>query len=69
MAGVRVVSDQDDIILVESGGVVIRMKAADVNRYRRDTQGVIVMRLEGETKVVSVERADPAEEEPESAEE
>ena len=69
VAGVRVVSDQDDIILVESGGVVIRMKAADVNRYRRDTQGVIVMRLEGETKVVSVERADPAEEEPESAEE
>ena len=66
VAGVRVVSEEDDLILVESGGTVIRMSAADVNVYKRDTQGVIVMRLEDENRVVAVERADRAEEDEEA---
>ena len=34
-------------MLIENGGVLIRMAAADINVYKRDTQGVILMRVEG----------------------
>lgn len=63
IAGVRVVSEEDDIMLIENGGVIIRMAAADINVYRRDTQGVIVMRVEDGNRVISIERVDPEEEE------
>ena len=46
IAGVAIVDDADDIMLIENGGVLIRMAAADINIYGRDTQGVILMRLE-----------------------
>ena len=71
VAGVRVVSDEDDIMLIETGGVIIRMAASDINVYKRDTQGVIVMRVEEGNRVIAVERADrePDEEAPAAAEE
>ena len=56
VAGVRVVSEDDDIILIESGGVIIRMPASDINVYKRDVQGVIVMRVEEGNRVIGVER-------------
>ena len=62
IAAVRVVSQDDDLILVESGGTVIRMSCAGVSVYSRGTQGVILMRLQDDAKVVSVERVDPSEE-------
>ncbi len=62
IAAVRVVSQDDDLILVESGGTVIRMSCAGVSVYSRGTQGVILMRLQSDAKVVSVERVDPSEE-------
>ena len=65
VAGVRVVSDEDDIMLIESGGVIIRMPASDINVYKRDTQGVIVMRVEEGNQIVSIERV-AAEEETEA---
>ena len=46
VAGCRVVDETDDVILIESGGVIIRIPAASINVYKRDTQGVIVMRVE-----------------------
>ena len=52
----RVVSEDDDIILIESGGVIIRMPASDINVYKRDVQGVIVMRVEEGNRVIGVER-------------
>ena len=67
VAGVRVVSDEDDVILIEDGGVIIRMRASDINIYQRDTQGVHVMRLEDGSRVISIERVDR--EEPEQTEE
>ena len=67
VAGVRVVSDEDDVMLIEDGGVIIRMRASDINIYQRDTQGVHVMRLEDGSRVISIERVDR--EEPEQTEE
>ena len=62
VAGCRVVGDEDDVMLIENGGVIIRIPAASINVYKRDVQGVIVMRIEEGNKVVSVERVDALQE-------
>ncbi len=58
IAGVAIVDDEDDVMLIENGGVLIRMAAADINVYKRDTQGVILMRVEAGSRVISVDRVD-----------
>ena len=58
VAGCRVVKDTDDVMLIENGGVIIRVPAASINVYKRDVQGVIVMRVEEGNKLVSVERVE-----------
>ena len=65
VAGCRVVNDEDDVMLIENGGVIIRIPANSINVYKRDTQGVIVMRIGEDNKVVSVERVDAVTEEAE----
>lgn len=64
IAGCRVVSEDDDVMLIESSGVIIRMAARDINVYSRTTQGVIVMRVEPGNQVIGVERVDHEEETP-----
>ena len=63
VAGCRVVSETDDIMLIENGGVIIRVPASSVNVYKRDVQGVIIMRVEEGNKLVSVERVEAITEE------
>ena len=63
IAGIAIVSGEDDVMLIENGGVLIRMAASDINVYRRDTQGVILMRVEEGNRVISIERVDPEQEE------
>ncbi len=69
IAGVAIVDDTDDIMLIENGGVLIRMAAEDINIYGRDTQGVILMRLEAGSRVISVDRVDREPEDPAQNEE
>ena len=59
VAGIAMVADGDDVMLIEDGGVIIRMPVSDINIYKRDTQGVILMRLEEGNRVISIERVDP----------
>ena len=49
-------------MLIESGGVIIRIPASSINVYKRDVQGVIVMRIEENNQVVSMERIESVEE-------
>lgn len=60
----RVVGAGEDVMLIESGGVIIRMPASDINVYKRDTQGVILMRVEEDSQVIGVEKVDNQEENP-----
>ena len=62
VAGCRVVADNDDVMLIENGGVIIRIPASSINIYKRDVQGVIVMRIEEGNQVVSLERVEKMEE-------
>jgi DNA gyrase subunit A len=49
LVGARVVRQGYQVMLISTGGTVIRMRADDIKRLGRSTQGVIVMRLrEGE---------------------
>jgi DNA gyrase subunit A len=49
LAGARVVREGYQVMLISTGGTVIRMPVGDIKRLGRSTQGVIVMRLrEGE---------------------
>ena len=58
VAGCRVVGENDDVMLIENGGVIIRIPASSINVYKRDVQGVIVMRIEEGNQVVSLERVE-----------
>jgi len=62
VAGCRVVDEKDDVMLIENGGVIIRVPASSINVYKRDVQGVIIMRIEEGNKLVSIERVTPEEE-------
>lgn len=69
VAGALVVDDSDDILLIESGGVVIRTPVDSVSKMGRDARGVIVMRIEPGKRVIAIQRTDAAEEEEISEEE
>ncbi len=51
LAGARVVRDGYQMMLISTGGTVIRMPVDEVKRLGRSTQGVIVMRLRGDERV------------------
>ena len=55
VAGCVVVGESDDVMLIENGGVIIRVPAGSINVYKRDVQGVIIMRIEDGNKLVSLE--------------
>ena len=66
VAGAAIVDDTNDVMLIESGGVVLRTPAASINLYGRDTQGVILMRIEEGNRVIGVEAISNTEETEES---
>jgi DNA gyrase subunit A len=53
LAGARVVRDGYQVMLISSGGTVIKMPVEEIKRLGRATQGVIVMRLRGDDERVS----------------
>ena len=62
VAACRVVGETDDVMLIENGGVIIRVPASSINIYKRDVQGVIIMRIEEGNKLVGMERVAAEEE-------
>ena len=62
IAGCCLVGEQDDVMLIENSGVIIRVPASSINVYKRDVQGVIVMRIEEGNQLVSMECVEHTEE-------
>ncbi|TMB46610.1 MAG: DNA gyrase subunit A, partial [Deltaproteobacteria bacterium] len=54
--GVRMVTDDDQIMLVTSGGKVIRLRVNEIRVIGRNTQGVRLIGLEEGERVASVAR-------------
>ncbi len=61
VAAIRYVRDEDEILIVTEGGMLIRTNAAGISRFGRAAQGVRVIRLADGDRVVSVARADALE--------
>lgn len=51
---IKVLEGDDELMCISAEGVVIRMDAADISQQGRGAQGVRVMRLDPEDKVVSI---------------
>ncbi|SBW11844.1 DNA gyrase subunit A [uncultured Eubacteriales bacterium] len=66
VVGLKVVCDEDDLLIINDAGVIIRMAVKDVNSYSRTAQGVKVMNLGDGVKVISIALTDH--EEPEDEE-
>jgi DNA gyrase subunit A len=54
--GLRLVTDEDDLMLITSGGKLIRMPVDGIPTIGRNTQGVRLIRLEESETVVAMER-------------
>ena len=62
ICGIKVVDESDDIILISSDGVIIRIRCEDIRVMGRYAAGVRVMKVSDENKVVSFTRAERDEE-------
>ncbi len=54
LVGAMVVDDNDDIMLINSDGIIIRMKAGEVSRLGRATQGVKIMSVAGDANIIAL---------------
>ena len=56
ISAARVVDEKDEVTLISSSGILIRLKVQDINRTGRATRGVRLMDISGEDYVASVAR-------------
>ena len=71
LVGAMVVDDEDDIMLINSNGIIIRMQAKEISRLGRATQGVKIMNVGDEVNIIAlakVAREDELELEQDSSE-
>ncbi len=67
IVGIRVVSGDEDVMLITDSGTIIRINVSEVNILGRSTQGVTLMRT-NEGKVVSIETVESENEEKQEVE-
>ncbi len=58
VAGVAMVRDEDDVLMIADDGTLIRTAAKGINLYTRSTQGVKVMDIRDEVRLISLSRAE-----------
>ena len=61
--GLKAVTEDDDIMVITSDGVIMRTHTAEISTFGRQTQGVRVMRLSDGIKAVSIATTPHIEEE------
>ncbi|MCL1895626.1 MAG: DNA gyrase subunit A, partial [Clostridiales bacterium] len=54
LIGAAIVSDDDDIMLINSDGILIRVEASEISNMGRATKGVKVMNVGEETKIIAM---------------
>ena len=63
IAGIAVVDEDNDIMIITDDGVIIRTPVGQIRDCGRASQGVIVMRMNDDVKVISIVRTDHEEQE------
>ena len=59
LVGVRIATEDDDVMLITDKGTIIRINVKDISVLGRSTQGVTLMRTNDGGKVVSIETLKP----------
>lgn len=54
IAGAKIINEEEDIMIINSDGVLIRLVVKDISRFGRITSGVRLMRSHEDTQVVSI---------------
>ncbi len=54
LIGAMVVDDDDDVMLINSNGVIIRMQAKEISRLGRATQGVKIMNVADDVNIIAL---------------
>lgn len=57
LVGATVVDDSDEIFLINSEGIIIRIKADEVSKLGRATQGVKIMRTADDVDIIAMAKA------------
>ena len=61
LVGAIQLTEQHEILLISDQGTMVRTRAAEVSQVGRNTQGVTLMRVAGDEKLIAVERLDVVE--------
>lgn len=61
VVAVETVKGDEDLMLITAGGILIRMSVEDISVMGRNTQGVILIRLENEESVATVAKVEKTE--------
>lgn len=69
VAAIRVVNIEDDLIMISSGGIIIRIDISEISIAKRPAKGVKVMRLDEDDKLITIATAEPESEDSEETEE
>lgn len=54
LIGAMVVDEDDEILMINSEGIIIRIRAGEVSKLGRATQGVKIMKVGDDTKIVAM---------------
>ena len=68
VAAITMVSENEDVILISSDGIIIRIHAGDISEFARPSKGVRVMRISEGEKVMTLAVTPHEEEQDETAE-
>ena len=63
LIGAMVVDEDDEVLLINSDGVIIRIEACGVSKLGRATQGVKIMRIKDDANIISMAKVIPEDEE------
>ncbi|MOA39752.1 DNA gyrase subunit A [compost metagenome] len=69
VVGLKVVKDDEDLMIITSGGTLIRTSMEGISTMGRYTQGVKLINIRDDDSVATVCRSDKTEEEPEDDQE
>ena len=68
LVGIRVVNDENEILVVSDQGQILRTPVGQISIYGRNTQGVRIMTLADDERVVSIAALQPEDDEEEDGE-
>lgn len=54
LVGAMVVAEEDEVLLINSDGIIIRIKAKDVSKLGRATQGVKIMKVKEDVNLIAL---------------